>query len=107
LLCDILIDDGRTQQPCDFPKRAFLVGLGAPTRTSLFESASFRRSVILVLRPRSGPDIFLPRRRFRAAASKGESKTHVFKMLKVMGDEMDASIHRTGVAMRHTGIGRP
>jgi len=24
-----------------------------------------------------------------------------------MGDEMDASIHRTGVAMRHTGIGRP
>jgi len=25
----------------------------------------------------------------------------------VVGDEMDASIHRTGVAMRHTGIGRP
>jgi len=27
--------------------------------------------------------------------------------LRNMGDEMDASIHRTGVAMRHTGIGRP
>jgi hypothetical protein len=26
--------------------------------------------------------------------------------IKDMGDEMDASIHRTGVAMRHTGIGR-
>ena len=24
----------------------------------------------------------------------------------MMGDEMDASIHRIGVVMRHTGIGR-
>ena len=30
-----------------------------------------------------------------------------FSLLGNMGDEMDASIHRTGVAMRHTGIGRP
>jgi hypothetical protein len=28
-------------------------------------------------------------------------------LVPFMGDEMDASIHRTGVAMRHTGIGRP
>jgi len=28
-------------------------------------------------------------------------------VVKDVGDEMDASIHRTGVAMRHTGIGRP
>ena len=28
-------------------------------------------------------------------------------ILEVMDGEMDASIHRTGVAMRHTGIGRP
>jgi hypothetical protein len=31
----------------------------------------------------------------------------VINQVKLMGDEMDASIHRTGVAMRHTGIGRP
>jgi hypothetical protein len=28
-------------------------------------------------------------------------------LVPFMGDEMDASIYRTGVAMRHTGIGRP
>jgi hypothetical protein len=28
-------------------------------------------------------------------------------MSRDMGDEMDASIHRNGVAMCHTGIGRP
>ncbi len=31
----------------------------------------------------------------------------ILALLLMMGDEMDASIYRTGVAMRHTGIGRP
>jgi len=39
--------------------------------------------------------------------SQKSQDTHVLTLKAMMGDEMDASIHRTGVAMRHTGIGRP
>jgi hypothetical protein len=41
-----------------------------------------------------------------SSSSKKELRHPHLLAVKVVGDEMDASVHRIGIAMCHTGIGR-